>query len=128
MSGKFLCLVWAESRPEIRPPVVPLAWSELVCTHGASGYVAAISRSPQLRRYSKSPSSPAIHEAEELTSFAMSYSKKDEDADTSIMRVDRTSVFQEGWSNPPPYSSTANAGQHDCSIPPLSSLENAESF
>jgi coatomer subunit gamma len=26
----------------------------------------------------------------------MSYSKKDEDADQAIMRVDRTSVFQEG--------------------------------
>jgi hypothetical protein len=30
----------------------------------------------------------------------MSYSKKDEDADQAIMRVDRTSVFQEGETAP----------------------------
>lgn len=27
----------------------------------------------------------------------MNYAKKDEDADTALMKVDRTSVFQEGW-------------------------------
>jgi hypothetical protein len=30
----------------------------------------------------------------------MSYSKKDEDADQAIMKVDRTSVFQEGQRTP----------------------------
>lgn len=33
----------------------------------------------------------------------MSYSKKDEDGDAAIMRVDRTSVFQEGAWKPPPF-------------------------
>jgi coatomer protein complex subunit gamma len=32
----------------------------------------------------------------------MSYSKKDEDADTAMLRVDRTSVFQEGQRVVPP--------------------------
>jgi hypothetical protein len=44
---------------------------------------------------------PAIHEAGELTWPIMSYSKKDEDADQAIMRVDRTSVFQEGKEHTP---------------------------
>lgn len=41
-----------------------------------------------------------IHVAEELTPPTMSYSKKDEDADTAMLRVDRTSVFQEGQRTP----------------------------
>ena len=31
----------------------------------------------------------------------MSYSKKDEDADQAIVKVDRTAVFQEGGNNRP---------------------------
>jgi len=32
----------------------------------------------------------------------MSYSKKDEDGDSAILKVDRTSVYQEGISTPLP--------------------------
>ena len=32
----------------------------------------------------------------------MSYAKKDEDAEQAILKVDRTSVFQEGRSKPLP--------------------------
>lgn len=31
----------------------------------------------------------------------MSYGKKDEDADQAIVKVDRTSVYQEGLADPP---------------------------
>ena len=31
----------------------------------------------------------------------MSYSKKDEDADQAIVKVDRTAVYQEGWNTRP---------------------------
>jgi hypothetical protein len=72
----------------------------------------------------------AIHEAGELTSPIMNYSKKDEDAESAIMRVDRTSVFQEGQPCAHPLDSpfVVNTTQHDYSTPPPYSHEDAESY
>lgn len=56
----------------------------------------------------------------------MSYSKKDEDADTALMRVDRSSVFQEGeLEHPLQLKHATNGRQLDCSIPPLYNLADA---
>lgn len=70
------------------------------------------------------------NDAEELTSRTMSNFKKDEDADIAIMRVDRTSVFQEGEliCYPTLIQQLMLSVQHDCSIPPRYNLEDAESF
>ncbi len=53
----------------------------------------------------------------------MSYSKKDEDADSALMRVDRTSVFQEGQLKPlPSISLLLTPKKLVFSIPPLFNL------
>ena len=59
----------------------------------------------------------------------MSYGKKDEDADQAIVKVDRTSVFQEGMcqvvsSHRVPTNGTL---QRDYSIPPPYRLEDVVS-
>ncbi len=60
----------------------------------------------------------------------MSYGKKDEDADQAIVKVDRTSVFQEGeivgaLSRLPKLIHT---WQHDYSTPPRCRLEDVEYY
>ena len=60
----------------------------------------------------------------------MSYGKKDEDADQAIVKVDRTSVFQEGMCQVCSVHRAATDGtlQRDCSIPRPYRLEDVVSY
>ena len=56
----------------------------------------------------------------------MSYGKRDEDAEQAIVKVDRTSVFQEGGQFFPGMPQAhADRMQHDYSTPHLCRRENA---
>lgn len=63
---------------------------------GGFGYVSLSRVLPQQHHQNPRRSYIAIYEAEELPIFTMSYSKRDEDAESGVVKVDRTSVFQEG--------------------------------
>lgn len=55
----------------------------------------------------------------------MSYGKKDEDADQAIVKVDRTSVFQEGTGDPHSLTHADRTSKHAYSTPLQSLLEDA---
>lgn len=44
----------------------------------------------------KPKSKPSLFPVDRLRSPTMNYGKKDDDADTALVKVDRTQVFQEG--------------------------------
>ena len=58
----------------------------------------------------------------------MSYMKKDEDADQGMIKVDRTSVFQEGTLSVKRLSAEADRVQHGCSTPHLSRRDDVGFF
>lgn len=60
----------------------------------------------------------------------MSYGKKDEDADQAIVKVDRTSVFQEGMDRSAANYEPLLTGhlQQDCLTPHLFRQEDVVSF